>query len=101
MQEMKQEVEELLGCRISDRQFTRALEYAKRKQEHIFALEHRPVTMEHWYLVKLTEEFVRNLALSDLTIDLCTAFHNMEKEHPFDHEQGAPKAIPIVNAFTP
>ena len=56
----KREVEELLGCEITDEQFEQAL--------------------QHWYLVKLTEEYVRNLAFSKFTMDLCSALRDMEKE---------------------
>lgn len=78
----KEEVEELLGCEITEKQFDKALEYAKRKQDYIYRQEHRAVVLQHWYLVKLTEEYVRSLALSKLTMDLCRTLHDMEKEHP-------------------
>lgn len=77
----KQEVEELLKCRITDDQFYEALRYARRKQEYIYQQEQRPVVLQHWYLVKLTEEYVRSLALTKLTMDLCGEDCNMEKEH--------------------
>ena len=77
----REEVEELLGCVITDEQFNEALEYARRKQEHIYKLERRTVVLQHWYLVKLTEEYVRSLAFSKFTMDLCSALHDMEKEH--------------------
>ncbi len=44
-------------------------------------LERRPVVLEHWYLVKLTEEYVRSLAFSKFTMDLCRTLRDMEKEH--------------------
>lgn len=56
----KREVEELLGAEISEDLFRKALEYAKRKQAYIFSREKRSVVMEHWYLVKLTEECARS-----------------------------------------
>lgn len=77
----KEEVEELLGCVITDEQFDKALEYARRKQEYIYNREHRAVVLQHWYLVKLTEEYVRSLAFSKFTMDLCSALRDMEKEH--------------------
>lgn len=58
----KREVEELLGCEITDEQFEEALKYARHKQEYIYQRERRQVVLQHWYLVKLTEEYVRNLA---------------------------------------
>ena len=67
----KREVEELLGCEITDEQFEEALKYARHKQE---------VVLQHWYLVKLTEEYVRSLAFSKFTMDLCSALRDMEKE---------------------
>ena len=77
----KKEVEELLGYEITEKQFDKALEYAKRKQEYIYGQEHRAVVLQHWYLVKLTEEYVRSLALSKFTMDLCRTLYDMEREH--------------------
>ena len=77
----RQEVEELLGFAITDEQLREALEYARRKQEYIYQLDRRPVVLQHWYLVKLTEEYVRSLAFSKFTMDLCRALRDMEKEH--------------------
>lgn len=77
----KREVEELLGCVITDEQFNEALEYARKKQKYIYEREHRAVVLQHWYLVKLTEEYVRSLAFSKFTMDLCSALRDMEKEH--------------------
>ncbi len=37
------------------------------------------MVLQHWYLVKLTEEYVRSLALSKFTMDLCSTLHDMEK----------------------
>lgn len=66
----KREVEELLGCEITDEQFEQALKYARHKQEYIYQREQREVVLQHWYLVKLTEEYVRSLAFSKFTMDL-------------------------------
>lgn len=77
----REEVEELLGSAITDEQFEEALQYAKHKQAYIYSQEQRPVVLQHWYLVKLTEEYVRSLALSHFTMDLCMELRNMEKEH--------------------
>lgn len=76
----KREVEELLGCEITDEQFEQALKYARHKQKYIYQREQRKVVLQHWYLVKLTEEYVRNLAFSKFTMDLCSALRDMEKE---------------------
>lgn len=77
----KEEVEELLGCRITKSQFQEALKHAKNKQEYIYRQEKRQIILQHWYLVKLTEEYVRSLAFSKDTTDLCRMLRNMEKEH--------------------
>lgn len=84
----KKEVQELLGFGISDEQFEEALECARRKQQYIYDREARPVTLRRWYLVKLTEEYVRSNALSRFTMDLCRTLFDMEKEHQFN-EHGA------------
>ena len=91
----KSEVEELLGCEITDEQFDEALEYARHKQKYIYQRERRAVVMQHWYLVMLTEESVRNLAFSKFTMDLCRLLRDMEKEHPVK-DQGAPLDNHIV-----
>ena len=76
----KKEVEELLGCEITDEQFEEALKYARHKQEYIYQRERRQVVLQHWYLVKLTEEYVRSLAFSKFTMDLCRTLQDMEKD---------------------
>ena len=43
----KKEVEELLGCVITDEQFEEALKYASHKQEYIYQREHRQVALQH------------------------------------------------------
>lgn len=93
----KEEVEQLLECGITDEQFDEALKCAKRKQEYIYGQERRPVVLQRWYLAKLTEEYVRSLAFSRLTMDLCGNICNMEKEHPFNKEQDAPPTNHIVS----
>lgn len=95
MGEIKRDVEELLGCEITEEQFEEAFKYARHKQQYIFQREQRPVVMQHWYLVKLTEEYVRNLAFSRFTVDLCRARDNMEKEHRVN-DHGTPTAVHIV-----
>lgn len=77
----KREVEELLGISIPDNLFQEALGYAERKQRYIYEQNSDQVVMQHWYLVKLTEEYVRSLAFSKFTMDLCRTLQNMEKEH--------------------
>lgn len=77
----KKEVEELLGCKITEERFQKALEYATHKQAYIYKTEKRPIVLSHWYLVMLTEEYVRNLAFEEFTLDLCGTLADMEKEH--------------------
>lgn len=89
------EVEELLGFGITDKQFREALECARRKQEYIYQRERRPVVLQHWYLVKLTEEYVRSFAFSKFTMDLCRTLRDMEKEHSAN-SQSAPTDNHIV-----
>lgn len=91
----KREVEELLGCMITDGQFNEALGYARKKQEYIYNRDHQAVVLQHWYLVKLTEEYVRSLALSEFTMDLCSTLHNMGKEHSVKN-QSAPTDKNII-----
>ena len=91
----KEEVEELLEYEITDEQFQEALKCAKHKQEFIYERDKRLVVLQHWYLVKLTEEYVRSLAFSKFTMDLCRKLCNMEKEHPANC-QSAPTDNHIV-----
>ena len=91
----REEVEELLGCEITDKQFGEALEHARQKQECIYRREHQAVVLQRWYLVQLTGEYVRNLALSKFTMDLCRTLHDMEKEHSVKN-QSAPTDNHIV-----
>ncbi len=91
----KEDVEDLLGCGITDEQFREALAYAKRKQEYTYKREHQAVVLQNWYLVKLTEEYVRSLAFSKFTMDLCRTLRDMEKEHSASC-QSAPTDTHIV-----
>ena len=91
----KEEVEELLGYRITKSRFQEALKLAKNKQEYIYRQEKRPVILQQWYLLKLTEEYIRSLAFSEKTADLCRMLRNMEKEHP-TNSQGAPTSTHII-----
>lgn len=89
MEVCKKEVEERLGCTITDGQFVDALRCAKRKQAYIYHAEHRDAVLEHWYLAMLVAEYARDNAFSRFTMDLCQELQDMEKEHQFD-EHGAP-----------
>lgn len=78
----KEELESLLTCEITEAQFEEALEYARRKQEYIFKKDRKKEVLQHWYLVKLTEEYVRILAFSKFTMDVCQRLRDIEKERP-------------------
>ena len=96
----KEEVEQLLGYGITEGQFSEALGYARRKQGYIYRKERRAAVLQHWYLVKLTEEYVRSLALSRFTTDLCRTLQDMEKERPVKN-QSAPTDNHIVAVPAP
>lgn len=49
---------------------------AAMKQQFVFAREHRNVIMSIWYLEMLVLEYVRNLAFSHYTMDLCEVCGN-------------------------
>ncbi len=91
----KKEIEELLEVKIQDELFQEALGYAERKQRYIYSQNHDPVVMQHWYLVMLTGEYVRSIAFSKFTMDLCRTLNNMEKEHSAK-SQSAQSNIHIV-----
>ena len=78
----KIDVENILQANISDENYEQALEYAKRKQNHIYKMEKRPEVMQPWYLAQLTAEYVHSLAFSKFTMDLCEKLRNMEKSVP-------------------
>lgn len=78
MRVTKSDEEGILRCKIDDGLFQRALNEARQKQKYI--LEHKAVVLQYWYLVKLTEEYVRILDFAERTKDLCE-MRNMEKEH--------------------
>ncbi len=90
----KAEVEGLLGCALTDGQFREALEYAKTKQECIYAKEKRPEVLERWYLLELAVECARTLALARLTMDLCGTAREAEKGRPA-RSQGANR-VPLL-----
>ncbi len=95
-EKMKMEVEQLLGCHITDEQYIEAFKYAKDKQEYIYKQERRAAVMQRWYLVKLIEEYVRSLEFSRLTMDLCKKHDDMEKERQFK-EHSTPNSNPILS----
>jgi prophage maintenance system killer protein len=94
---MKEEVEQLLNCQISDEQFQEALEHAKMKQDYLFRREHRAEIKAHWYLVELTKEYVISLDFSHFTMDLCKRLA-IEKEYHAKSES-TPTNTSIIQAF--
>lgn len=94
---LKEEVEQMLECKITDDQFEEALEYAKHKQEYIYDRERREFVMQPWYLAILTKEYVISLAFSKLTMDLSRTLRDMEKEKEHSiRNQSAPTDNHIV-----
>lgn len=71
MEICKREIEELLGTMVTEEQYQEALECAKNKQAYIFAATGRTVVLQSWYLLRLTEEYIRNLAFSQYTEKVC------------------------------
>lgn len=94
MRVTRSEVEEILCCKISNELFEKALKVAKQKQRYIYSQERRSVILQHWYLVKLTEEYVRIIFFAEQTKHLCR-MRNMEKEHS-TKSQSAQMDNPIV-----
>ncbi len=77
----KKELETALGSNITDSMFNEVSGYARKKQEYIYQHGGSKVVLEHWYLVKLAEEYARNLAFSKFTINLCEVIYNTGKEY--------------------
>lgn len=78
----KEEIERRLGFGITDSRFEKAVEYALRKQIRIGEREGHIQVLRRWYFIELVVEYVRNAALSELTMDLCRIVCNMENECP-------------------
>lgn len=85
---MKNEIENILNCNISDKQYKEACSYAKRKQQYIYKTEHRAEVLKSRYLIKLIIEFIKQFEISAITIKV-NEFYNKEKEHL--HKQGTPQ----------
>lgn len=79
-EKIRKNIENELNTKLTDEQFEEAYEMAAMKQQFIFAREHRNVIMSIWYLEMLVLEYVRNLAFSHYTMDLCEVCGN-KKEH--------------------
>ena len=76
---IKQEVEKLLGCRITDGQFCQAFAYARHKQHYQYQQEKRKGLLHHQYLFSLTVEYVMNLEASRLTAERCRELREIEE----------------------
>ncbi len=96
---LKEEVEGFLEGIITDEEFAYAMEYGIRRQRIIYDLEKREEVLDKDYLVRLISEHVLIQRLSDLTVTICKTVYNMEKEHLFSKEQGAPRSTPIVTGL--
>lgn len=96
MEVTKSEVEELLKFDVDKELFKEALAYAKKKQQYSYIREKREVILQHWYLVNLTEECVRALAFSKITMDLCETLNNIEKERLIND-----RSTPVSNYIVP
>lgn len=77
----KREIEEMLNSSVSDKLFSEASGYARRKQQYIYDRDKNPVVLQEWYLKQLTAEQVISLSFSQFTMDLCRTMRDMEKEH--------------------
>lgn len=76
----KDDVEKLLGYKISDRLYKEALTHAKRKQAFLLKRYESKAPAEPWYLAKLTKECIHSILLCKETVDLCRFVYNIEKE---------------------
>ncbi len=65
------------------------MKYARHKQEYIYQREHRQVVLQHWYLVKLTEEYVRSLAFFKIHYGFMQNIAGYGKRAP-DHKSECP-----------
>ena len=78
-EKIRENIESELNTALTDEQFEEAYEMAAMKQQFIFAREHRAVIMSLWYLEMLVMEYVRNLAFSHYTMDLCEVCGNKKE----------------------
>lgn len=85
----KNEVEQLLGSCIATDIYNRAEKYAEQKQILIYKRECRKEVLTPSYLIKLIAECVKQIAFSELTLNLGKERYNIEKEHL--HKQGTPQ----------
>lgn len=92
---MKTAVERNLGRKISDTEYRRAMQDARRKQDFLSGLGYEHVNGED-YLLKLICEYVNQNAFSEFTMKVSRMLNNMEKEHSFQRTE-RPIDTPIVS----
>lgn len=93
-EKIRENIENELNTKLTDEQFEEAYEMAAMKQQFVFAREHRNVIMSIWYLEMLVLEYVRNLAFSHYTMDLCEVCGN--KKSTYQTRQALTKPLHIV-----
>lgn len=85
----RKEVEHILGKCIDTDLYNTAERYAEQKQMLIYKRECRKEVLTPSYLIKLIAECVKQVAFSELTLNLGKERYNIEKEHL--HKQGTPQ----------
>lgn len=82
-------LETVLGSSITDSMFKEALSCARQKQAYIYQHEKRQEVLQDWYLLELAKEYIRSIALSRFTMDLCIEVCKTKEEclHGADTQQ--------------
>lgn len=75
----KREIEEMIGCGITDDQFSKALGHAVVKQKRIYECRKDTAVLQHQYLVGLVCECASDLVLSRAFLSLYRSV-GIEKE---------------------
>lgn len=75
----KREIEEMIGCGITDDQFSKALGHAVIKQQRVYEDREDDAVLQHQYLVGLVCGCARDLVLSRVLLSLYRVA-DMEKE---------------------
>lgn len=75
----KREIEEMIGCGITDDQFSKALGHAVVKQQRIYECRKDTAVLQHQYLVGLVCECASDLVLARTLLSLYGAA-DMKKE---------------------
>lgn len=77
----KTRLETMLGSSITDSMFKEALNCARQKQAYIYQREKREEVLQGWYLLELTKEYIKSIALSKLTLELCKEACKIKEEY--------------------